>query len=182
MSYFSRSSSRRKGMWSRGLRRATMFWSKATQRAENSGPSSDLASRTRNFSGEKMRSLSLERRQMDLFALVKIGSRGSRSELLLSRSELFFLPKLLQRTLTKLVGQATTEGMRSHGISPTFAVSVSQIELNTDVYGTEMLVTIYDKFGNATGFAVPLAIARPFASSLESRIRRLDSEPQKNAS
>ena len=117
-------------------------------------------------------SLSLERRE-EGFALVRIDRSGNRAELVLSESNVLLLPKLFQETIHKILAGRSSQAMKAHGVSPIAAVPVARIQLNTDVHRSEILLTIFDKFGNGSGFAIPFDIAQAFSARLPPRVTEI---------
>jgi hypothetical protein len=118
-------------------------------------------------------SLSFERRGED-FVLVRIDERGKRSEIILSESNLLFLPRIVQETIHKILAERSSKTMKERGASPIVAVPVVRVQLNTDIHRSEILLTMYDRFGNESGFALPFEVAQPLSSRLPARVAEIE--------
>jgi hypothetical protein len=110
--------------------------------------------------GSPLETLCIEERG-DNFALVRIDADGNKTELVLPEAGLIFLARAIPQTLQKVI---TARNVR--GGSPIIAVPVEHVRVSADMHATDLLLTMIDKFGNETGFAVPLDIARPVAERL----------------
>ena len=109
----------------------------------------------------------------DDFRLVRIDAKGQRSEIVLAESNVVALMKLIQQTLPTILAKRLTETMVQQGVEPLIAVRVSRVLLNTDLHRSEILLKIFDEYGNETGFAFPLEIAEALASTLPRHLARL---------
>src|SRR6266481_103970 len=109
----------------------------------------------------------------DDFRLVRIDAKGQRSEIVLAESNVVALMKLIQQTLPTILAKRLTETMVQQGVEPLIAVRVSRVLLNTDLHRSEILLKIFDEYGNETGFAFPVEIAEALSSALPRHLARL---------
>jgi hypothetical protein len=119
-----------------------------------------------------LRALSIERRSAE-FALVRVDENGVRSEFALSGADLVFLPRVLGDALKGLAVSRVSDDSHAQGIVGIAAVLVTEVELNVDVFGSVILLTLKDEFGNKSGFAVPCAVAKPLSLALVRRVEEV---------
>jgi len=75
--------------------------------------------------------------------------------------------------LPTILARRSTQTMAQQGVEPLIAVPVSRVLLNTDLHRSEILLKIFDEYGNETGFAFPVEIAEALSSALPRHLARL---------
>lgn len=114
---------------------------------------------------ENQETLSIEERG-DEFALVRVAPDGRRAELALTEANIMFLPRLVPRFLRELLARRYPGGSRP---APPPAFPVQGIYVNTDQRSTEIVMTVYDRFGGEGYFTLDGNLARDLAHRLLAR-------------
>lgn len=123
-------------------------------------------------------SLSFERRG-EAFALVRVDKSGKRSEMILSASNVLFLPRIIQDVIHRIMSSRASRVLTDRGALPIVAVPVVEVQLNTDIHKSEILLTMCDGFGNRSSFALPFEVAKPLGARLPARVDEIEKMPQR---
>lgn len=107
------------------------------------------------------------------FRLVRVDAGGLRSEIFLTEANVAFLSQLSQKMLQQIVARRSTSAMTSRGVSPLMAVPVVRVQLGTDLHQSQILLKIFDDFGNESGFSFPVEVASALADALPRHLARV---------
>jgi hypothetical protein len=108
------------------------------------------------------------------YLLRRIDSEGAISEIFLSEDNVISLALSARHLQGKILEQRTPKG---GSVAPKAIVHAGQVELNTDVLKTSVLLTMFDAEGTEVmTFALPRAIAQRLAVRLPVRLAELLSD------
>jgi hypothetical protein len=107
------------------------------------------------------------------FLLSGDAPNGSKSEIVLSETDIMMLAQSAQRWTQHILEQRSKP---EAGLSALASTPVAQIRLNTDVHGSEILLSLIDGNGAEVTFALAPEVARPLAERLPIRLAEIETK------
>jgi imidazole glycerol phosphate synthase subunit HisF len=112
-------------------------------------------------------SFTIEPRGND-FVVVRIDASGKRSRMALSEDNILTLAQSALRLRDHILAKRSRSGVVAEAMTP-----VSQIEMQVDLHGSEIFLTMIDRHGARVGFSLPPAVAQPLAERLPVRLAEI---------
>jgi hypothetical protein len=103
------------------------------------------------------------------FRLVRISDSGERWEMLLSEADILQITQAAQRLSDK-----TAARFRQAGLANVTSRPLVQVQLNTDVLKTKLILWLIDQNGTEERFSLPLELARGLMARLPRHVADLE--------
>lgn len=107
-------------------------------------------------------------------ALVRVDKNGNRSELVMPTAAVLSMPKLVRETIRIILAQASQRPAAQPGTLPKAFFPVTRVGLNVEPTTHEILLEMHDTYGNESGFALPIEVAKPLAERLPVRLKEAE--------
>lgn len=103
--------------------------------------------------------------------LIRIDQYGAKTEIILSEANVGMLSRLAQQHFRKILA---TKSPKIPGVTLTMSLPITNVRLNTDLHQSEILLTIFDRFGGEADYSLALNLARPLAEGLVARVAEIE--------
>jgi hypothetical protein len=104
-------------------------------------------------------------------ALIRTDQYGAKTEILLSEANIGMLSRLAPQHFRKILATKTA---KMPGVTVTLSLPITNIRLNTDLHQSEVLLTIFDRYGGETDYSIDPVRARQLADRLVARAAEVE--------